>query len=153
MLGWSDGGKTALLIAIKYQSAVDKMVIWGGNAYTTQHEKSALTAIKNIKTWNEKVRESFLKVYGNELQTMWERHVDHYVNNLDDICRNEVKKIQCPAFILHGDLDPLVPGEHPKFLLDKISDSRLHRFPKGSHNVHQEFAREFNDLVQDFLME
>lgn len=153
LLGWSDGGKTALLMAIKYQSRIVKMAIWGSNAYCLPQEKKALSATRNINVWNTKVREGFLKVYGDELQILWERHVDHYVNNLNDICRNDVKKIQCPVMVLHGDMDPLIPLEHPLFLVKEIGDSRLYRFPKGSHNIHQEFAKQFNSMVQEFLLE
>jgi valacyclovir hydrolase len=140
-------------MAIRFQSSINKAVVWGGNAYCLPREKKALHSTKNIQVWNPKVREGFLKVYGNELQTLWEKHVNHYINNLDDICRNDVKKIQCPVLILHGDMDPLIPLEHPNYLLSQIPDSRLHRFAKGSHNIHQQFTEEFNRIVQEFLLE
>jgi len=149
----SDGAKTALLMAIKFQSCIDKAVVWGGNTYCSPEEKKALSSTKNIEVWNPKVREGFLKVYGDQLQSLWEKHVDHYVKNLDDICKNDVKKIQCPVFVLHGDMDPLIPLEHPNYLVAHIPDSRLHRFAKGSHNIHQEYATEFNKMVQQFLLE
>jgi pimeloyl-ACP methyl ester carboxylesterase len=28
---------------------------------------------------------------------------------------------------------------------------RLHRFPEGKHNIHLRFAKEFNDVVSEFL--
>ena len=53
---------------------------------------------------------------------------------------------------MHGDFDP-VPKEHPKFLCDKIADSRFYRFALGGHNVHQEFPEEFKQVVTGFLLE
>lgn len=38
LLGWSDGGITALVAAAKYPSYVHKMVIWGANAYVTEED-------------------------------------------------------------------------------------------------------------------
>ena len=38
MLGWSDGGITAMILASKYPDNVDKMVIWGSNAYVVEEE-------------------------------------------------------------------------------------------------------------------
>ncbi|XP_054159937.1 valacyclovir hydrolase-like [Oppia nitens] len=153
LMGWSDGAKTALLMAIKYQSVIDKTIVWGACAYCKPENKRALMATKNIKVWNPTVRQCFERVYGNELQPMWEKLVDHYQINVDDICRNEAKNIRSPTFILHGDCDPLVDLEHPMYLMSQIPDARLHRFKEGSHNIHQEFAKQFNQLVTDFLLE
>lgn len=70
-----------------------------------------------------------LKLYGLDgLQKMWngwcDALADIFKRNGGDICKNDVEKIQCPTFILHGDKDPLVLPEHPLFLLDKIKGSR-----------------------------
>ena len=122
-------------------------------AYMKPEEITTLSRTRNIKVWNPKLRECFEKVYGNELQEMWSKLIDHYETNMGDVCKNSVKQIRCSTFILHGDCDPLVDQEHPRFLMSQISNARLHRFKTGSHNMHQEFADEFNKLVQDFLLE
>ena len=152
-MGWSDGAKTALLMAIKYQSRVEKMIIWGGNAYSLPVEKKVLNACRNVKKmWNEVSRAGYEKVYGDELQSLWDKHVDHYVKNLDDICKDQVKYIKCPTFIMHGDRD-LLPLEHPFFLANNIPDARLHRFKDFGHNLHIENASKFNQMAEDFLLE
>ncbi|XP_054159966.1 valacyclovir hydrolase-like [Oppia nitens] len=152
VLGWSDGAKTGLLMAINYASSIDKLVIWGGNAYVVSQEKRVINAIRDIRIWNPQTRYFYEAVYGNELPVLWNKHCDHYINNLDDICRNQVHNIMSPTFVLHGDLDPL-PLEHPLFLCKTIADSRLYRFKSGSHNIHQEFSEEFNKMVTNFLLE
>jgi valacyclovir hydrolase len=38
MLGWSDGGITAMIAAAKYPEQIDKLVIWGANAYIVDQE-------------------------------------------------------------------------------------------------------------------
>jgi valacyclovir hydrolase len=38
MLGWSDGGITAMIAAAKYPEQIDKLVIWGANAYIIEQE-------------------------------------------------------------------------------------------------------------------
>jgi pimeloyl-ACP methyl ester carboxylesterase len=38
MLGWSDGGITAMIAAAKYPQWVDKLVIWGANSYIVEEE-------------------------------------------------------------------------------------------------------------------
>lgn len=38
ILGWSDGGITGMLIAARYPDVIDKLVIWGANAYIIPDE-------------------------------------------------------------------------------------------------------------------
>ncbi|PNF31661.1 hypothetical protein B7P43_G15689 [Cryptotermes secundus] len=38
MLGWSDGGITAMIAAANNPEQVDKLVIWGANSYVTEEE-------------------------------------------------------------------------------------------------------------------
>jgi valacyclovir hydrolase len=38
VLGWSDGGITAMIAAAKYPERIDKLVIWGANSYIIDQE-------------------------------------------------------------------------------------------------------------------
>ncbi|NXR13848.1 BPHL hydrolase, partial [Semnornis frantzii] len=38
LLGWSDGGITALIAAARYPALIHKLVIWGANASVTQED-------------------------------------------------------------------------------------------------------------------
>lgn len=38
LLGWSDGGITAMLLAAGFTQHVEKMIIFGANAYITKEE-------------------------------------------------------------------------------------------------------------------
>jgi valacyclovir hydrolase len=38
MLGWSDGGITAMIAAAKYPERVDRLVVWGANSYIVEEE-------------------------------------------------------------------------------------------------------------------
>jgi len=138
-------------MAIKYKSRIDKLAIWGGNAYVLPREKLILETMRDINLWKPKMKQCFDQIYGREWIELINKHIDHY-HNLNDICKNEVQNIRCSTLVLHGNLDPL-PEEHPKFLTHNIPDSRLHRFPRGPHNLHQEFHLEFNKVVTQFLLE
>lgn len=153
LMGWSDGAKTALVMAIKYQARIDKMVIWGGNSYVTPTEHSALAATEDTPGWSPSMKAPYIEVYGAEtFQTMWSRHIQFY-RTLGDICRSDLNKIRCPTLVLHGNKDPLCPNEHPKCLETHVPDVQVHHFPTGAHNIHQVFTKEFNRVVTDFLNE
>lgn len=38
LMGWSDGGITALIMAAKHPDRVKKLVVWGANSYVTDEE-------------------------------------------------------------------------------------------------------------------
>lgn len=38
LLGWSDGGITSLIIAAKNAQAVQKLVVWGANAFVSAED-------------------------------------------------------------------------------------------------------------------
>lgn len=38
LLGWSDGGITALIAAARNPDLINKMVVWGSNAFVSQHD-------------------------------------------------------------------------------------------------------------------
>lgn len=41
LLGWSDGGISALILSAKYPNIVNKVVVWGANAYVTDEDIAA----------------------------------------------------------------------------------------------------------------
>lgn len=159
VLGWSDGAKIALLLAIQNQARVDKLVVWGVVPYASEYDIKAVSMTRDIQIFDPKSRKLYIEAYGQELfEALWHKHVDYCVSfsgnatSIWDI-RKDMQTIKCPTLILHGDKDPLIDKEHPYTAERIIADSRLVRFPNGSHNIHQVFTDEFNKTVTNFLLE
>lgn len=154
VLGWSDGGITAVILAANEAiNVIDKVVIWGSNAYVAEGDRIATKRIRDTDDWNPRFRAEFEKVYGpKRLKTLWAEYCDRYAL-WDDICTEDLKKIRAPMLLLHGDKDPMVAPEHPKFITKNVSNCRLHRFPQGKHNIHIKYKDEFNRIVEKFLLE
>ncbi len=75
------------------------------------------------------MRAPMIKVYGEEyFRKAWSAWVDGFKRINDerrgDVCIAELRQIKCPTLILHGELDPMVPSEHPVFLQTQIIGSR-----------------------------
>ncbi|BES87557.1 valacyclovir hydrolase-like [Nesidiocoris tenuis] len=157
ILGWSDGGISALIQAAAHPERINKLAIWGSNAYITKDDMTHYEAIRDTSKWSEKMRSPLEIVYGadnlRDMMIDWYNALDKIYKQGGDICKNDVKKISSPVLILHGDKDPVVPGEHPLYLKDNLKNARLHRFPDGKHNIHLRYAKEFNDIVTKFLLE
>ncbi|XP_054447939.1 valacyclovir hydrolase isoform X1 [Pteronotus mesoamericanus] len=156
LLGWSDGGITALIAAAKYPSYIHKMVIWGANAYVTEEDEMIYQGIRDVSKWSEKIKKPLETLYGYDyFAKTCEKWVDgiKQFKHLPDgsICRHLLPLVQCPTLIIHGEKDPLVPRFHADFIHKHVKGSRLHLMPEGKHNLHLHFADEFNKLAEDFL--
>ncbi|XP_051826728.1 valacyclovir hydrolase [Antechinus flavipes] len=156
LLGWSDGGITALIAAAKYPSYINKLVIWGANAYVTDEDEMIYHGIRDVSKWSERTRKPLEALYGYEyLAKTCENWVDGILQFKDlpdgNICRHLLPLVKCPTLIIHGEKDPLVPRFHADYIHKHVKGSRLHLMPEGKHNLHLRFADEFNKLVEDFL--
>lgn len=155
VLGWSDGGIAALFLAALHNEHLRKLVIWGANAFTTPEEFEFYESIRDISTWSPKMRQPLLDIYGESLQSMWSGWMDSVREvigkNNGDICKDELRKIQCPTLIVHGAKDPLVPSLHPEYLHKHIIGSHLVVMEDGRHNLHLKYSSEFNKTVEEFL--
>lgn len=63
ILGWSDGGITGMILAANYPLAVEKLVIWGSNAYIIEKEMKIYESKLNVDLEPRKSRN--YNVYGN----------------------------------------------------------------------------------------
>eukprot|EP00914_Ancora_sagittata_P018675 GHVO01037016.1.p1 GENE.GHVO01037016.1~~GHVO01037016.1.p1 ORF type:complete len:323 (+),score=36.78 GHVO01037016.1:46-1014(+) len=158
LLGWSDGGITAMILAAMIPEKIRKMVVWGANAFVTKEEIEIYEKIRDVNQWSGMMRKPFEDVYGPEYFSEqfgnWVDAFSKYETNPDgDICRTDLSKITCPTLVIHGEKDPLVPRFHADYLMDNISNSQLKLFPEGKHNLHMRFNKEFNSIAEQFLLE
>ncbi|XP_056233675.1 valacyclovir hydrolase [Seriola aureovittata] len=156
LLGWSDGGITALIAAARNPDLINKMVVWGSNAFVSQHDLELYDAVRDVSKWSARMRQPMEEVYGAEVfAKTWDGWVDGIARFAKrpegSICMELLPLITCPTLIIHGEKDPMVPSFHPQYLLKHIKGSRLHLMPEGKHNLHLRYAEEFNKLVEDFL--
>lgn len=124
-MGWSDGGITALIVASKAVDQVEKLIVWGGNAYVTEKDIELYEKIRDVENWSPRMKQPFVDLYGNKyFSETWSAWVDSFKKifneNEGDICREALSKINAPTLILHGAQDPLVPIEHAVYLHKNI---------------------------------
>jgi len=156
IMGWSDGANVAAIMAAQGPAQVERLVVFGGQSFLTAEEITAFNSIRKISAWSPRAAEAMRAVYGEALDGLWDRYVDGQVALFEaggDLYRERLADIHCPAFVLHGALDPLVPAFHAQAIHRGIAGSRLHIFPEGKHNIHMRYADQFNALTHAFLSE
>lgn len=156
IMGWSDGGNIAVIMAAAKPQAVDRLVTFGGQSFLTAEEIAAFNEIRSISAWSPQIVEVLRGIYGDALDDLWDRYVDGQEALFQagaNLYRERLSQVRCPVFVLHGARDPLVPAFHAEAIHRGIAGSRLHIFPDGKHNIHTRYAGEFNGLVHAFLTE
>ncbi|KAL6268580.1 hypothetical protein P5V15_001714 [Pogonomyrmex californicus] len=158
LVGWSDGGITSLLLASMYPDSIRKMIVLGANAYIHPDEIKIYENVRDINKWSEKMRTPMIQVYGEDyFQKTWSNWIDSvlrlYKTQNGDLCKQILSKIKCPTLIIHGAKDAMVLPEHPTYLKENITNSKVHIFEKGAHNLHLRYPEEFNKLITNFLLD
>lgn len=156
-LGWSDGGITALIMAGSRPADVEKLVVWGANAFVTQTDIDLYESIRDLSKWSVAMKSPLIELYTEPgLTKLWGQFCDAFLHILKhqegNICKDYLGKIEAPTFILHGAKDPMVPSYHPPFLREHIKNTKYFEFKDGKHNIHLKYKTEFNAKVQDFLL-
>ena len=66
LLGWSDGGITALVMAAAHPEVVEKVVVWGSNAYISRKDMEMISQVRDVSKWSDRMRKPMEEIYGVE---------------------------------------------------------------------------------------
>ncbi|GAB2835215.1 alpha/beta fold hydrolase [Ferruginibacter profundus] len=143
VLGWSDGGNTGLIMAMKYPGKVKKLITMG-----------AVIFIDNTVV-DEAIFKSLYKER-KELESDAAADAPGRIRRIDLLLTEprhrfeELQSISCPVLVIAGEKD-LVKEEHTKGIAAHIPNATLMIVPKASHELPWENASLFNTYVIDFL--
>ena len=143
ILGWSDGGNIALILAMQNPDKVKKMAIMGTVLF---NDDSSVTAATN-------------KLIRNQVKEMEDKGVAK--NNMDyrlkvllltepHINPDSLKNIKAPTLIMAGQHD-VIKENHTKVIAEKIPKSKLVIFKGAGHEAPTEISELFNETVLNFF--
>ncbi|MGC4096134.1 MAG: alpha/beta hydrolase [Nitrospira sp.] len=146
VLGWSDGGINALLLALRHPDKVKKLASTGANLWP---DSTALLP----SAWKEELR--YFQEQKDKQKTTAKERNDWKIFLLDwlqpNIPLTELNKIKCPSLIISGDKD-VINLEHTLLIYQNIAGAQLWVLPKSGHATLIEHSDEFNRKVDDFFM-
>jgi valacyclovir hydrolase len=155
-MGWSDGANVGAIMAALRPERVERLVMFGGQSFLTPEDIATFNTIRRIADWAPKPAAAMRKIYGAQLDELWDRYVagqEALFEAGGDLYGLLLAKIRCPVLVLHGAKDPLVPVFQAEAIARGIAQSELRVFPAGRHNIHMRQAEEFNLLTHAFLTE
>jgi pimeloyl-ACP methyl ester carboxylesterase len=145
VIGWSDGGINALLLAMRHPEKVIKLASTGANLWP---DASAFAP----GIWeNDK---HFYDAHKNQVRDTEKEKNDWKLFLLDwnqpNISLSALHSIHCPSLIICGDHD-LISVEHTVQIFQNIPQAALWVVPFSGHATLIEHADEFNKTVDNFF--
>jgi pimeloyl-ACP methyl ester carboxylesterase len=145
VIGWSDGGINALLLAIRHPEKVKKMAITGANLRPD-------TSAVYTEVW-DMVRPEYEGLKQKSSLTEKEKASFKLLRLLCDqphIPLTDLNKITAPALVMGGDHD-VIKIEHTMEIFHNIPSAYLWIFPSSGHSTPIVYANEFNKKVDNFF--
>ena len=145
VIGWSDGGINALLLAIRHPEKVKKLASTGANL---QPDTSAVyqEVIDLVSPFYKQLKNIASK---NEIQkTQWK--LMRLLIEEPHIPLADLHRIQCPSLIIGGDHD-VIKEEHTMLIYKNIPKAYLWILPNSGHSTPVVYKDDFNKVVGEFF--
>jgi pimeloyl-ACP methyl ester carboxylesterase len=145
VIGWSDGGINALLLAMRHPRKVIKLVATGANL---SHDASAF-APGVWQTDKKHYDANKDKVWKTEKEKNdWKLFMLDYTQ--PNIALSQLHSIGCPSLIICGDHD-VISIEHTVQIFQNIPKAALWVIPSSGHATLIDHQDEFNKCVDEFF--
>lgn len=145
VIGWSDGGINALLLAIRHPEKVKKLAATGANLVPDT------TAVPQ-QIW-DMVTPTFKMLAAKTTRTEQEKTAYKLYRLLCEqphIPLSNLQKLKCPALIIGGDHD-VIKEEHTMLIYKNIPKAYLWILPASGHSTPLMYKDDFNKVVDRFF--
>jgi pimeloyl-ACP methyl ester carboxylesterase len=145
VIGWSDGGINALLLAIRHPEKVKRLASTGANLVPD-------TTAVPLEIWNM-VMPGYNALKAKAAKNIQEKNQYKLMRLLVEqphIPLTDLQKISCPSLIIGGDHDVIKP-EHTMLIYENIRKAYLWILPASGHSTPIVYKDEFNQVVDRFF--
>ena len=144
VIGWSDGGINALLLAIHHPEKVKKLAVTGANLSPDS------TAVDSFAYHWAMAYNATLRSKPQTPETKHELKLAHLLSYEPHISLAQLKTIACPALIMSGDHDVIRP-QHTMLIAQTIPKGYLWILPNSGHSTPIFYKDDFNRVVYRFF--
>ena len=151
VVGWSDGGETALKLGIAFPDRVDRLVVFGAT-YDAQGSKPRGRPSSTFVTYAARCHSDYnrLSTAGvpynalvDALRPLW--------RNPTGITKEQLRAIKAPVMVADGDHDEVVLLDQLEEMANLIPNARFKVFEDASHFALWQDPDGFNAAVVEFL--
>lgn len=144
-IGFSDGGNSAMYVAVKHPSYVASLILVGANLTTEGMKKGSLFGVK--------VAYSLTDLLANFSRKYYQRNqiLDLMLKQLT-LTTDDIKNITAPTLVIAGEKD-LIEEHHTKLIAQTIPHAKLKIIPNADHFLIMKQPTLFNQIALKFLKE
>ncbi len=160
VVGFSDGGEVALLMAVHYPDVVRSLAVWGAaGTLGTGDLAPLLDAIYNVvddptdelRDWSDYIKQQYGDEAGRATLQSWAGTCKAILAAGGDISLSRTHEIHCPMLVINGEYDPFATPAMTHNLASRIPNSTAHIVPGVGHPVHHDRPEWFVQTVLDWL--
>jgi valacyclovir hydrolase len=157
VLGFSDGGIVGLLLAALYPERVSALAVMGAqpsiNAQNVAAIRHWLIETPLPEDWQKELARLHGDPYWRSLPSMYVEGQEKLVTAGGVIITDEeLASIRCPALIMHGKRDRIVPVDYAYIISERIPHSQMLLFDAG-HAAHLRYEKEYTSSIMKFFLE
>ncbi|WP_353130174.1 alpha/beta fold hydrolase [Parapedobacter pyrenivorans] len=143
VVGWSDGGNTGLMLAMKYPAKVRKLVTMGANIYINNSviDKSVR---KEVVQRQEALAADTSRAAQNAARLM------ALLLTEPNRVYEDLRTIHCPVLVMAGEND-IIKEAHTRGIVAHLPNGTLHIAAGEDHYFPVNNPSAFNEVVLDFL--
>jgi len=148
VLGWSDGGIQALLLAINHPDKVSKMAVMGANLRPDQTAVNSWVA-ELLQPLSDTVDEM---IANGDTSDEWQHHRQllDLLMTQPNIPVESLQQIKAPVLVMAGDKD-IIRGEHTLEIFENLANAHMAILPGQTHWAPATDPVAFNALVEKFF--
>jgi valacyclovir hydrolase len=155
-LGFSDGGIVGLLLAALYPQRVLALAAMGAqptiNARNVADIRHWLLETPLAEDWQKELARLHGEPYWRSLPRMYVEGQEALVAAGGVIITDEeLASIRCPALIMHGKRDRIVPADYARIISERIPNSQMLLFDAG-HAAHLRCEKEYTSAFMNFFL-
>src|SRR5215467_6348885 len=154
-LGFSDGGIVGLLLAALHPQRVSAIAVLGAqpsiDAQNVASIRHWLLEAPLSEEWQAQLAQLHGEPYWRSLLTMYVAAQEALVAAGGVlITQEELASIRCPALIMHGTRDRIVPADYSRQIHERVPGSHLLLLDAG-HAAHLRCEEEYTKAIMDFF--
>lgn len=153
VIGWSDGGITGLMLALRYPARVHSLLAMGANfrasGLTEQTKQSIKAGLPASESLLSKTLYALYSPHPRRWQRLWSELKNMWLNG-PNLTHADLANITQEIWVVVGEHDS-VSLTHSKEMVDALAHSRFELIADAGHNLLIEKPTIMRELMLDFI--
>ncbi|MFC4585994.1 alpha/beta fold hydrolase [Sphaerisporangium corydalis] len=158
LIGFSDGGEEALLMAALRPARALSVLTWGaaGQIVASPRMLHGLAnllddPIDELKTLAAYLAESHGVAHARTMANSWSQALSAVIDAGGDISRSRAADITCPTLLITGTYDPFCPPSLVRQMAEALPRGTYLEAPEGGHDLHLSHGAWLTSTIVNWL--